>query len=83
MTLEQSIKNRLLVPEVAPDWFAAISTFYRAKHSTYSDAPIFSCNAAEQFPQGWQAAFRSGFWPEEGPYGDNFRMFFGLVKTPK
>lgn len=77
---EQTILNREQVPISTTDWFTDIRTFYAYKHSQ-RDAPIFSCNAAEKFPKGWQEAFQKGTWNEEGEYGDNFRNYFGLDKA--
>lgn len=72
--------RRSLVPVFTVDWFREISAFYRNKHKE-KDTPVFSCNAAEQFPGGWRKAFETGIWDEEGEYGDNFRAYFSLRKS--
>jgi len=70
--------NQNLVPQTDENRFAALCEFYRAKNKL--NGKIFSCSAAEEFPLGWQKAFKSGRWTEEGQYGDNFRNFFGISK---
>ena len=80
-----SKRNQDLVPRETAEtngpygsWVETLSAFYRAKRDADPKAGLFSCTAAGDFPHGWHAAFASGVWKEKGPYGDNFRAFFGL-----
>lgn len=65
---------------VEPDRFKAICLFYQVKNKNKSFG-LFSCFAAENFPNSWLKACETGVWSEDGVYGDNFREVFNLKKS--